>query len=193
MRILLTGVACVGKTTIGRMLAELLELPFFDLDHEIETFFGISIERLQDRFLTTHSYRNEASKALVHLLNRPESQHSVIALPPSGLMGGYLRAIKKATGIAVVLSDKPESILERITFYDVDSKPIEKDLTAEERILHLKEIKKDISYFRTSYERAHLYVDIRDLDAEQAARRVRDTILTFDRELQEQGKSEQIM
>ena len=193
MRILLTGVGCVGKTTIGRMLAELMELPFFDLDHEIETFFGISIERLQDRFLTTHSYRNEASKALVHLLNRPESQHSVIALPPSGLMGGYLRAIKKATGIAVVLSDKPESILERITFYDVDSKPIEKDLTAEERILHLKEIKKDISYFRTSYERAHLYVDIRDLDAEQAARRVRDTILTFDREPQEHGKSEQIM
>ena len=193
MRILLTGVGCVGKTTIGRMLAELLEVPFFDLDHEIETFFGISIERLQDRFLTTHSYRNEASKALVHLLNRPESQHSVIALPPSGLMGGYLRAIKKATGIAVVLSDKPESILERITFYDVDSKQIEKDLTAEERILHLKEIKKDISYFRTSYERAHLYVDIRDLDAEQATRRVRDTILTFDKEPQEHGKSEQII
>jgi len=193
MRILLTGVGCVGKTTIGRMLAELLEVPFFDLDHEIETFFGISIERLQDRFLTTHSYRNEASKALVHLLTRPESQHSVIALPPSGLMGGYLRAIKKATGIAVVLRDKPESILERITFYDVDSKQIEKDLTAEERILHLKEIKKDISYFRTSYERAHLYVDIRDLDAEQAARRIRDTMLTFDREPQEHGKSEQII
>jgi len=193
MRILLTGVGCVGKTTIGRMLAELLEVPFFDLDHEIETFFGISIERLQDRFLTTHSYRNEASKALVHLLNRPESQHSVIALPPSGLMGGYLRAMKKATGIAVVLSDKPESILERITFYDVDSKQIEKDLTAEERILHLKEIKKDISYFRTSYERAHLHIDIRDLDAEQAARRIRDTMLTFDREPQEHGKSEQII
>jgi len=108
-------------------------------------------------------------------------------------MGGYLRAIKKATGIAVVLRDKPESILERITFYDVDSKPIEKNLTVEERILHLKEIKKDISYFRMSYERAHLYVDIRDLNAEQAARRVRDTILTFDREPQEHEKSEQIM
>ena len=95
--------------------------------------------------------------------------------------------------MVVVLSDKPESILERITFYDVDSKPIEKNLTAEGRNLHLKEIKKDISYFRTSYERAHLYVDIRDLDAEQAARRVRDTILTFDREPQEHGKSERIM
>ena len=86
MRVFSTGVGCVGKTTIGRILAELLDVPFFDLDHEIETFFATSIERLQNRFLTMHSYRNEASKALVHLLNRQESQDSAIALPPSGLM-----------------------------------------------------------------------------------------------------------
>ena len=191
IRVFLTGVGCVGKTTVGRELAELLDVKFFDLDHEIETFFGTSVERLQNKFLTIHSYRNEAAKALVHLLNRPTNQHSVIALPPSGLMGGYLRAIKKSTGITVVLNDKPENILERITFYDIDSNLIEKDLTAEEKRLCLREIKKDITYFRKTYERAHLRIDISDLDPKQAARRVKEAVDVFERSRREQWKSEQ--
>jgi shikimate kinase len=32
MRIFLTGVSCVGKTTIGAKLAGLLGIAFFDLD-----------------------------------------------------------------------------------------------------------------------------------------------------------------
>jgi len=91
MRIFLTGVSCVGKTTIGKKMGKLLGVRFFDLDNEIESFFETSLERLRNRFLTVHSFRNEAAKALVHLLNRPESRDCLIALPPSGLMGGYLR------------------------------------------------------------------------------------------------------
>ncbi|MCK4393760.1 hypothetical protein KAX17_12725 [Candidatus Bipolaricaulota bacterium] len=179
MRVFLIGVSCVGKTTIGVSLAELLGCQFFDLDKEIERFFGTSIKRLQDRFLTMHSFRNEAAKALVHLLNRPESRDCVIALPPSGLMGGYLRVVKKTGGITVVLNDKPENILERITFYDEDSRPIEKKLTAEEKRLYLREIKKDITYFRKTYERATFQVDISGLDADGAARKVKETVEAF--------------
>ena len=61
MRIFLTGVSCVGKTTIGKKMGKLLGVRFFE-------------------------------KALVHLLNRPESLDCLIAMPPSGLMGGYQRA-----------------------------------------------------------------------------------------------------
>ena len=176
MRIFLTGVSCVGKTTIGKKIGKLLSVNFFDLDNEIESFFKTSIERLQNRFLTMHSFRNEAAKALVHLLNRPESQDCVIALPPSGLMGGYLRAIKKANGTSTVITDKPENILERIRFYDIDSNPIEKKLTPKEKKFYLREIRKDITYFRTSYQRANLQVDISGLNADQAARRVKEAI-----------------
>ena len=129
MRIFLTGVSCVGKTTIGKKMGKLMGVRFFDLDNEIESFFETSLERLRNKFFTVHSFRNEAAKALVHLLNRPESRDCVIALPSSGLMGGYLRAIKKANGITAVVTDKPENILERIRFYDIDSRPIEKKLT----------------------------------------------------------------
>ncbi len=172
MRVFVTGIGCVGKTTVGRELAQLLGVSFFDLDHEIEIFFGTSIERLRTKFLTPHSYREEAAKALTHLLSTPESRESVIAMPPSGLMGGYLRVIKKAAGLTVALVDKPENILARITFYDIDSNLIKKDLTAEERRLYLRQIKKDITYFRKSYQRADLHADIAGLDAEASARLV---------------------
>jgi shikimate kinase len=180
MRLLLTGVSCVGKTTIGKKLGKFLGANFFDLDNEIESFFGTSIERLQNRFLTMHSFRNEAAKALVDLLNWPESQDCVIALPPSGLMGGYLRAIKKANGTTVVVTDKPENILQRIRFYDIDSRLIEKKLTPKEKKLYLGEIKKDITYFRTSYQRANLQIDISGLNADKAARKVKEAIEQLD-------------
>ncbi|MCJ7796912.1 MAG: hypothetical protein MUQ56_09130, partial [Thermoleophilia bacterium] len=151
-------------------------LAFFDLDEEVETFFGTSIERLQNRFLTQHSYRNEAAKALLHLLERPESRRSVIALPPSGLMGGYLRVVKRSTGVIVALQDEPKNILERITFYDIDSNPIERCLTASEKRAYLIEIKKDIAYFGKTYARAHLRVDSAGLDVEAAARRVKEAV-----------------
>jgi len=191
MRVFLTGVGCVGKTTIGKKMGKLLGIRFFDLDNEIESFFDTSIERLQNRFLTIHSFRNEAAKALVHLLNRPESQDCVIALPPSGLMGGYLRAIKKAKGITAVVTDKPENILNRIRFFDIDSRPIKKKLTPREKKLYLREIRKDITYFRTSYQRANLQVDISGLDPEQAARKVKDAVKKFNGKVMQQGKSEQ--
>jgi shikimate kinase len=180
MRVFLTGVGCVGKTTVGRELAALLGVKFFDLDHEIESFFGTSIERLQNKFLTIHSFRDEAAKALLDLLNRTASRHSVIALPPSGLMGGYLRVIKKSRGIIVALDARPENILERITFYDIDSKPIEKHLTTEEKRHYLREIKGDITYFRKTYDRANLRVDISDLNPQQAAHRLSEAVNTFD-------------
>ena len=40
MRIFLGGVSCVGKTTIGKQLAEEVEYKFFDLDSEVESYYG---------------------------------------------------------------------------------------------------------------------------------------------------------
>jgi shikimate kinase len=107
-------------------------------------------------------------------------------------MGGYLRAIKKSIGISEVLTDKPENILERITFYEIDSKQVEKSLTADEKRLYLREIKKDITYFRKTYERADLRVDISGLDYKQAARCVKEAVEAFERSRKKEPKSEEI-
>jgi shikimate kinase len=41
-RIFLTGVSCIGKTAVGEALAALLRVDFFDLDGEVEKYFGTS-------------------------------------------------------------------------------------------------------------------------------------------------------
>jgi len=64
LRVSLVGVSCVGTTTIGRILADRRGWPFFDLDDEIERHFGISIERLQARFLTSYDYRKDCAVVL---------------------------------------------------------------------------------------------------------------------------------
>jgi len=174
MRVLLVGVGCVGKTTIGANLARRLGCAFFDLGKEIESHFGASIERLQARFLTDYSYRKECSVVLKRIVN--DHPDSVIALVPSGLRDAYLRVVRKVPCVTVAIEDKPENILERITFYDIDSKLIEKHLTEEEKRLYLREIKKDITYFKKSYQRADLHADIAGLDAQAGAELIEDLV-----------------
>lgn len=127
MRLLLVGVGCVGKTTIGAILARRLGCPFFDLDAEIERHFGASLERLRGRFLTAYSYRKECSIVLARIA--VDNPSCVIALAPSGLRDAYLRTIRKLPCVTIAVEDRPENILRRITFYDIDSKPIDKHLT----------------------------------------------------------------
>jgi shikimate kinase len=191
MRIFLAGVGCVGKTTAGAILAGLLDYRFFDLDIEIERFFGTSIERLRNSYLTSHSFRLAASIALKQILSRDDSCNCVTALPPSGLMGGYWKVVKKTQDATiVVLQDTPENILKRITFYDIDSRPIQRTLTDQEKRLYLRSIKGDITYFCRSYERAHVSVDIAGCGPDEAARRVKDRLgLASSRERRQASKN----
>jgi shikimate kinase len=177
MRIFLAGVSCVGKTTIGARLAGLLECRFFDLDVETERFFETSIERLRSRHLTSHDFLRAASRALQHVLAREDSCDCIIALPPSGLLGDYWKVVSKTRGATiVVLRDTPENILQRITFYDVDSRPVQKRLTDREERLYLREIKRDITCFGRSFRRAHVSVDIAGCSPDEASRKIKDAL-----------------
>lgn len=178
MKIFLTGVSCVGKTTIGAELASLLGYPFYDLDAVIETYFGKPIPRLQADCGSREKYRNKACQALRHLLAQHPTDNLVIALPPSGLLGEYPRIIKKVGGIAVVLDDTPENILARATFFDADSRQIVKKLTEAERRYYLRDIRLDIAYFKKTYRKADVTVDISGLGPSQSAMKVRDVLAT---------------
>jgi shikimate kinase len=181
MRIFLTGVSCIGKTTLGKILAERLMYPFFNLDTETELYFGKSIERLRSRYLTGHSFRYEVGAVVLNdIIFKRDSSDSVISLPPSGLMDAYMRAIRKAAGCLVVaITDTPENILKRITFYDIDSRPIQRELNDREATYQLKEIKKDMTYFGKTYKRAHLVVDIAGQSIEDSVSTIKDTIQSY--------------
>jgi shikimate kinase len=152
MRIFLAGVGCVGKTTIGARLAGLLDCRFFDLDAETERFFGMSIGRLQEHHPTSHDFRLMVSRTLQDVLSREDGGDCVIALTPSGLSGSCWKVVGKTRDATiVVLQDAAENILERITFYDIDSRPVRKDLTDREKGQYLREIRRDIAYFSRSF------------------------------------------
>jgi len=173
VRVLLTGVSCVGKTTIGAELAQLLKVPFFDLDIEVEKFFETSISRLQARCRTMTRYRGQACRVLELLLSRSEALGFVIALPPRGLMVPYLRVVRNCLAKVVVVEDDPINILDRIQFYDIDSNPIAEQLDADERRNYLDEIKAELAYFKRSYSKANMRVHIRGSRPREAAQMIK--------------------
>ena len=146
----------------------MLDYQFVDLDDEIEAFFSMPIEKLQDRFLDMNSFRKEASKALSYLLSLESSKECVIALPPSALMSHYWNVVKKSKGLTIILNDKPGNILKRITFYDKDSKPVKRHLTKDGKAFFRNEIKNDITYFNNSYKKADISVDVSGLNIEES-------------------------
>jgi shikimate kinase len=172
MKIGLVGVSCVGKTTMGKRLAERLGYAFFDLDAEIEDTFGTSIERLKSELLTEYSFRQKAALVLKRLVRQQEKPHCVVALPPSGLMDHYARVLKQGDCVTIALYDRPEHILARITFYDKDSHPIHKRLTEAEKAYYMREITADMTYFGRWHRKAHWQVDIAGLGIERSVAKI---------------------
>jgi len=117
MYIFIVGVSCVGKSTIGNRLAEKIDFLFFDLDDEIEDFFGRSIEQIQNQYLSGYSYREQGAKVLNKIIDTSKNNDLVVALTPKGLHDWYYRLIKKSGAIVIELKDTPENILDRIVFY----------------------------------------------------------------------------
>jgi shikimate kinase len=98
-------------------------------------------------------------------------------LPPSGLLGALWKVVSETRDvITVVLRDTPEYILRRINFYDIESRPMQKNLTDHEKDLYLREIKRDIAYFKRSFRRADVSVDISGCGLDDASRRVWDIL-----------------
>ena len=162
MIIYLVGISCVGKTTIGKLLADYIDFEFYDLDEQIEKYFERPIEYIQDEFITTNSFREKTVVVLNEILNKDKDM--VIASNSSGLRDYYLnqyKTTKKAKDIvSIYLIDKPENILNRLTFYDKNSTQIEDKLSLNDRKYYLKEIKKDITFYKKFNLRADYSIDI---------------------------------
>ncbi len=162
MIIYLVGISCVGKTTIGKMLAEKIGFPFFDLDIEIQNYYNKSIERIQDECISMNAYREKASIVLDNLFAK--NIDSVISGTPSGLKYSYLQVYKKHKAdkdlYSILINDLHENVLERLTFYDNNSNPITVELNDSIKKKYLKMIKADYQYFKESYNRADLKIDI---------------------------------
>ena len=73
-----------------------------------------------------YSFRAEYQRLWFIFGRKKNLENCVISLPPSGYMDAYWRIIKKVNAITIVLSDKPENILKKLKFMNIESKKIEK-------------------------------------------------------------------
>ena len=165
MILYIVGIGCVGKTTIGKMLADKIGFSFFDLDEEIQNYYNKTIERIQDECFTMNDYRVKASIVLDYLLSK--NIDSVISGTPSGLKYSYLEVYKKHKKdkdlFSILVKDSFENVLNRLTFYDKDSNPIIEFMDDSKKERYLKKIKGDCAFFKESYKRADFEIDIKNI------------------------------
>ena len=172
MRIVLVGISCVGKTTIGQVLAQTLGFAFIDFDHEVEAHFGCGLGTVKKRFLTPASFRHATGPLLADCLARHPDQGLVLASCPSGLHAPYYRFLRRASATVVALTDSPENILKRLSFFDDHGRPIAVPLTPAALTYYRTDIRKDLAYFGRFYRKADLHFDVSGATPVDAAARL---------------------
>ncbi len=185
MRIIIVGVACVGKSTIGKLLAEKLGYKFFDFDFEVEDRMGEHITAIKNRissFMIEQSYREEVKHILRDILTENKDD-IVIAMPPSGLFHSYNSIIKKHPDVlTIALKDRAKNILERLTFYDDDSNPIYDVINESNKHLYYEDLKEDIEYYYSTHSKAKLKFSLNGMGAEDGAESLLQAIKDMDKE-----------
>lgn len=177
MIIYIVGISCIGKTTIGKLLADKIDYSFYDLDIEIQDYYKKPIERLQEECLTMNGYREKASVVLDKLFSK--NIDSVISGTPSGLKFSYLQVYKRHKDkelISICLNDSFENVLDRLTFYDKDSNPITEKLDESKKKRYLKEIRADYNFFKDSYKRADFQINIDGVSLDKIPELIINTI-----------------
>src|SRR3954465_6575311 len=109
--VVLVGLMGAGKTSIGKRLAQRLNLSFVDADKEIETAAGCSIEEIFER-LGEAQFRDGERRVILRLLENPVH---VLSTGGGAFMDAAIRARIKEVAIAVWLRADPERLVKRVS------------------------------------------------------------------------------
>ncbi|MBC7665892.1 MAG: shikimate kinase [Caulobacter sp.] len=101
-----------GKSTIGRQLARMRQLPFLDSDHEIERFLGCSIREFFDRE-GEPAFRDVEERVIGETLST--SQLRVIATGGGSVLRPANREAMHSRATVVYLHTQPEDLARRLS------------------------------------------------------------------------------
>lgn len=108
--IVLVGLMGVGKTTVGRRLAQRLDLTFVDADEEIEAAAGMTVAEIFERFGESY-FRDGERRVIARLV---DGTPKVIATGGGAFMNEETRTLILDRATAVWLEADIEVLVERV-------------------------------------------------------------------------------
>lgn len=151
-QVVLVGLSGAGKSTVGKILAQLLGWRFFDLDELIEAKTGLTVAEIFDRHGEERFRQLEAD-----LTARLASEQDVVLAPGAGWITNPALPALLPGAVQVWLRVSPQHALERVRAADV-TRPLLQVPDALERLHAL------LSERGPSYQQAHATFDTDDLD-----------------------------
>ncbi|RSK25959.1 shikimate kinase [Bacillus sp. HMF5848] len=152
--IVLIGFMGVGKSTIGRTLAEKLAKSYVDLDEEIEKDFDLPVTQIFQTF-GERIFRDHERKLIQKVVQKGGQ---VVSLGGGAFVQEDIRDLCLATGLVVYLHMPWESWTERL------------DLIMESRpVLHnksLEDIKELFEERQQLYKHHHMVIDVANQDVD---------------------------
>ncbi len=149
MKILLFGVSNVGKTTIGKLLAERFGFTFYDLDEEVKSRMGMTLEE----FVHTSDlrWRDQKRGSIIKKIIRLE-EDMVFAITPISYTHNFKSRIMVDDILPIELYDTPENIFSRLVFSDeYDNIYTDDDYKEKHKDYYLKDIRADLDWYGTVY------------------------------------------
>jgi shikimate kinase len=160
------GLMGAGKTSVGRRLAEKLEIPFVDADHEIELAAGKSISEI----FADHgeSYFREGERRVITRLL--ENGLQVLATGGGAFMNDETRARIKSLSVSLWLKADLDVLLKRVA--KRNDRPLLKD--------NPEQVMKDLMQKRYPiYAEANITVESRDVQHGQMVNDVIKAIVNW--------------
>ena len=108
--IVLVGLMGVGKSSVGRRLANALDLPFRDADHEVEAAAGRTIPEIFVE-MGEPAFRDGERRVIARLLDEPPH---VLATGGGAFVNAETRALIKSKAVAVWLKADLELLARRV-------------------------------------------------------------------------------
>lgn len=108
--IVLIGLMGVGKTTVGRRLAQALDWPFKDADEEVEKAAGRTVSEIFDDFGEA-GFREGERKVIARLLEQPPM---ILALGGGAFMDPETRALVKDKARSIWLQADVATLVQRV-------------------------------------------------------------------------------
>ncbi len=168
VRVALVGLRGAGKSTVGKLLAKRLGVPFVELDRKVEERAGLTLAQLFE-IHGEPAYRRYEQEVLRDVL----ATHPKFVLETGGGLPMHTEAweLLRAGAKTVWLKTKPQSYLARVLGQG-DKRPMA------ERPKALSELKALLAAREPAYKQSELHIDTSNEGAAQVAERVANWLST---------------